>query len=70
MAVKVSRVASFGAGSTGYRFEVHRDEEMDRQVYENGRELERARFRKGSMGQRVFDRLSLGSEFSEIAPKG
>jgi hypothetical protein len=69
MAVRVSRVAPFGRGSTGYRFEVHRDEEMDRQVYEAGRALEQARFRKGSMGQRVFDRLSLESEFSEIAPK-
>jgi hypothetical protein len=69
MAVEVSRVAPFGPGSKGYRFEVHRDEKMDRKVYEAGRILEKARFRKGSLGQRMFERLSLDSESAKTSPK-
>jgi len=58
MAVEISRVAVFGASSKGFRFEVHRDEEKDREVYKAGEKLEQARFRKGSLGSQVFDRLS------------
>jgi len=57
MAVEVTRVAVFGPGSTGYRFKVLVDKEMDLQLYKIGRELEQARFTKGTLGQRMFDRL-------------
>jgi hypothetical protein len=59
MAIYVSRVASFGQGSRRFRFEVRRDEKKDRRLYEIGRRLEKARFRKGSLGQQMFERLSL-----------
>jgi hypothetical protein len=58
MAVEISREAQFGPGSKGFRFAVRHDEGVDRHFYETGRKLEDARFRKGSMGQRIFDRLS------------
>jgi hypothetical protein len=65
MAVNISREAPFGAGSKGYRFSVHRDEEKDRQIYEAGRKLEETRFRKGSLSQLMFERLSVKSETPE-----
>jgi hypothetical protein len=58
MAVEIRREAHFGQGSKGFRFELREDEGMDRRFYETGRELEAARFREGSLGQRIFDRLS------------
>ncbi len=58
MAVRITREAQFGPGSKGFRFEVRDDQSADHDFYETGRKLEDARFRKGSMGQRIFDRLS------------
>jgi len=58
MAVEISREAQFGEGSKGFRFALRKDEGADRLLYEAGQELEAARFHKGSLGQRIFDRLS------------
>jgi hypothetical protein len=58
MALKISRVIPFGEGSRGFRFENHEDRAGDNKHYEEGRKLEKARFREGSLAQRIFDRLS------------
>ncbi len=58
MAIGISREAHFGLGGKSFRFEVHRDVVADQKLYEAGRELEAARFRNGSLAQRIFDRLS------------
>jgi hypothetical protein len=58
MGVRVSREASFGPGSRGFRFEVRRDTVEDQKVYEIGQGFEADCSRKGSLGQRIFDRLS------------
>jgi hypothetical protein len=58
MAVEISREAQFGRGSKGFRFELRHDEKKDRHLYETGRQLEAERFRAGSIGQRMFDRLT------------
>jgi hypothetical protein len=58
MAIGIKRLASFGAGSRGFRFEVRQDTVMDKKVYETGRHFEEARFQTGSFGQRVFERLA------------
>lgn len=62
MAVEVRRVVEFGPGSKSYEFEVYRNDEADRRIYETGRKLEQARFREGSLGQQMFDRLSIKTE--------
>ena len=58
MAVEIGREVSFGAGSKGFRFETRRNKKKDRAVYKVGQYLEAARYKKGSLGQRIFDRLS------------
>ncbi|MGA2742409.1 MAG: hypothetical protein ABSG65_33845 [Bryobacteraceae bacterium] len=58
MAVEISREVQFGPGSKGFRFALRDDEGLDRQIYEDGRDLEAARFQEGSIGRRIFDRLS------------
>jgi len=56
--VEIGREVRFGAGSKGFRFETRRDKKKDREVYRVGQYLEAARHKKGSLGQRIFDRLS------------
>jgi hypothetical protein len=58
MAVEISREAQFGAGSKGFRFALRKDEGLDQQIYEAGRDLEAKRFGADSIARRVFDRLS------------
>jgi hypothetical protein len=58
MGVKISRTMPFGAGSKGFRFQNHEDAVADRKQYEEGRKLEKARFRKGSLAQKIYERLS------------
>jgi hypothetical protein len=58
MAIKIRREITFGVGNKGYRFENHEDEIEDTKQYQNGRDLEEARFIQGSLAQRIFDRLS------------
>jgi hypothetical protein len=58
MAVRVSRIAQFSSGSRGFRFESHRDEAEDCKVYGIGETFEREISREGSLGQRIFERLS------------
>jgi hypothetical protein len=58
MALKISREMPFGAGSRGFRFENHEDRVKDKKQYEEGRKLEKARFRQGSLAQKIFERLS------------
>ena len=62
MAVEVSRVVEFGPGTKSYEFEVHRNDEADRLIYETGRKLEQARFQEGSLVQQMFDRLSIRTD--------
>ncbi len=59
MAVKISRKIAFGVGSKGFQFRNHNDVAGDRKHYEEGRSLEEARFRKGSLAQRMYARLSV-----------
>lgn len=58
MALKISREISLGTGSKGFRFENQHDRARDRQHYQKGLLLEKARFRQGSVAQRLFDRLA------------
>lgn len=58
MAVKISRVITFGPGSKGFRFRNYEDAIADRKQYEAGCRLEQARFREGSLGGKIFARLS------------
>lgn len=58
MGVKISRKMPFGSGSVGFRFRNHADTVADRKQYEEGCTLEEARFRKGSLAQKIYDRLS------------
>jgi hypothetical protein len=58
MALKISREIPFGTGSKGFRFENHQDHVEDLKQYQKGRLLEKARFRQGSLAQKIFDRLS------------
>jgi len=62
MAVKITREAQFEPGNKGFRFELRDDEGMDRSFYEAGRRMEAARFQEGSIGQRIFERLSASAE--------
>jgi hypothetical protein len=58
MAVEISRQAPFGPGSRGFRFEVRQDKAGDRKIYKTGMKFESARLRTGSLGQKIFERLS------------
>jgi hypothetical protein len=58
MAVKISRKLPFGAGSKGFRFRNYADAIGDRRHYQEGRTLEEARFRKGTLAQKIYQRLS------------
>jgi hypothetical protein len=58
MAVRISRKMPFGAGSRGFHFDNYADEVADLRRYQEGRTLEDARFRRGSLADRLFRRLS------------
>jgi hypothetical protein len=58
MGVKISRKMPFGAGSRGFRFRNHADTIADQKQYEEGCTLEEERFRKGSLAQKIYERLS------------
>ncbi len=58
MGLKISRKMPFGAGSRGFRFRNHADTLGDRKQYEEGCTLEQARFRTGSLAQKIYARLS------------
>jgi len=58
MALEISREASFSAKSRAFRFKNRRDVIADRRLFEIGQKCESARFRKGSVGQKVFDLMS------------
>ena len=40
MAVEIKREVTFGKGERGFQFELRKDPERDRQIYESGRKLE------------------------------
>lgn len=58
MALKISRTVPLGPGSTGFRFENSTDTVDDQRCYEEGRQLERARFRRGSLAQQIYERMT------------
>jgi hypothetical protein len=58
MALKITREIPLGSGNRGFRFENHDDRARDKRQYQEGLSLEKARFRRGSLAQRLFDRLS------------
>jgi hypothetical protein len=58
MALRIVREMPLGPGSRGYRFENQEDNAADQQQYEEGCTLEEARFREGSLGQKIYERLS------------
>lgn len=62
MAIRVVKESAFGRLSRGFRFENHEDKATDSKLYDLGRNLENARFKQGSLGQKIFDRLSTSSK--------
>ena len=58
MAVKITREISFGPGTKGFHFENERDSNADQEQYEEGRRLEDVSQQDGSIGQKIYDRLS------------
>jgi hypothetical protein len=58
MAVKIAREILFGPGTKGFRFENDKDSNADKEQYEEGRRLEEVSQQDGSLGQRIYDRLS------------
>ncbi len=58
MGVKISREMPFSVGSRGFRFRNHEDVVADQKQYEEGCTLEQARFRRGSLAQQIYQRLS------------
>jgi len=57
MAIRITRQVSFGTHTRAFRFEVFRDEAQDKKIYELGCELEKERFREGSLGQKIYERI-------------
>jgi hypothetical protein len=68
MALKISREAQFGAGSRGFWFELCEDEALDRSIFDAGVRHEDARFQPGSLGQKIFERLSSARETNGEKP--
>ena len=64
MALKIICEAPLGPGHKAFRFLNHEDRNADQMWYEDGRALEKARFREGSLGQKIFERLSSRSRLS------
>jgi len=58
MALKIIREKELDPGSKGFRFRNHEDRIADERQYKRGRTLEKARFRRGSLGQKIYERLS------------
>lgn len=58
MAVKVIHEMELSSGSKGFRFRNHKDRVADQREYRKGRNFEKARFRRGSLGQKIYERLS------------
>jgi len=58
MAVKISRDIPLSVGSRAFSFQNQGDRIADQKQYDEGRRLENARFRNGSLAQKIFDRLS------------
>ncbi len=58
MALKIIREIPLGLGNRGFHFENQDDRARDKRQYLEGLSLEKARFRQGSLAQRLFDRLS------------
>lgn len=61
MAVKITREIPVSGGARVFRFRNESDLTGDRQHYEDGLNLEKARFQSGSLAQKIFDRLSVAS---------
>jgi hypothetical protein len=61
MAVKITHDLPFSAGTRAFRFRNESDTTADLKRYEEGLNLEKARFQSGSLAQRIFDRLSVAS---------
>jgi hypothetical protein len=57
MALKIVREMELSSGSKGFRFRNHEDRTADEKQYKKGRTLEKARFRQGSLGQKIYERL-------------
>lgn len=66
MAVEICRETEFGSGSRGFRFALRADDGLDKRLYEDGCQLETARFREGSIGQRMFARLSANGHAEKL----
>jgi hypothetical protein len=58
MALRIVREMPLGSGSKGFRFENHEDSTADQKQYEEGRSLEESRFRDGTLGQKIYNRLA------------
>lgn len=58
MAVKISRDIPLSVGSRAFSFRNQGDRIADQLQYEEGRSHENARFLRGSLAQKMFDRLS------------
>jgi hypothetical protein len=58
MAVKITRDMPVGARTLAFRFRNESDRSADLKHYEEGINLERARFQSGSLAQKIFERLS------------
>jgi hypothetical protein len=58
MAVRITRKMPFGAGSKGFRFRNYADATADGERYREGCALEEARFRRGSLAEKMYQRLS------------
>ncbi len=58
---------TFGAGNWGFRFHNYADAVGDRRHYQEGRTLEEARFRKGTLAEKIYQRLSPVAVVSTVA---
>jgi hypothetical protein len=59
MALKITRDVPSSVGTPSFRFRSEGDTTADLKRYEEGLNLEKARFQSGSLAQRIFDRLSV-----------
>jgi hypothetical protein len=57
MSLKIIREVPLGIGTKGFRFKNQRDLRADREEYQKGRDLEKARFTQGSLAREIYDRL-------------
>jgi hypothetical protein len=59
MALKIMRDVPLSVGTRAFHFCNKTEHTADRQCYEEGINLEKSRFLRGSLAQEIFDRLSV-----------